>query len=81
MSERIIAIDGEYLHILPSATGKTAARGVELSRNALRVARQAAQLRRCGRSSTICSALASPSTIAEMTGSQRWHSSPDSMRS
>ena len=39
------------------------------------------QLRKCGRSSSTCSGDASPSTIADNTGSQRAHSAPDSMHS
>jgi len=47
--------------------------------NSRTVARQAVQLRRCGRTSISWSGVASPSTIADSSGSQRSHSSPPSM--
>ena len=62
-----------------SGIGSTAPSGSALSCSVFSVARQAGQLRRCGRRSTICSLDASPSTIADRTGSQRSHSAPDSI--
>ena len=59
-----------------SPTGSTAASDRSLSCRALTVARHPGQLRRCGRASVICAAVASPSTIADSTGCQRRHSAP-----
>jgi hypothetical protein len=59
--------------------GSTAGRCEEAAWSSRIVAWQAPQLRRCGRISTSCSLVASPSTIADRIVCQRWHSSPVSI--